>query len=46
MVDLEEHIRNFYVTPWQGQMGVAPKDPKSILYKHSRVSCQIKGNEE
>ena len=30
----------------QGQEGVAPKGPKSILYKHSHVAYQIKGNGE
>ena len=30
----------------QGQGGVAPKGPKSILYKHSHVAYQIEGNEE
>ena len=29
-----------------GQGVVAPKGPKSILYKHSHVAYQIKGNEE
>ena len=25
---------------------MAPKGPKSVLYKHSHVAYQIKGNEE
>ena len=25
-------------------VGVAPKGPKSVLYKHSHVSYQVKGN--
>ena len=29
-----------------GPWGVALKGPKSILYKHSHVAFQIKGNEE
>ena len=29
-----------------GQRGVAPKDPKSILYTHSPVTYQIEDNEE
>ena len=28
-----------------GGGGVAPKGPKSILYKHSHIAYQIKGNE-
>ena len=47
-----EHIRNFDVT-LGGQVGgggggggVAQKGLKSILYKHSHVAYQIKGNEE
>ena len=30
----------------KGGGGVAPKGPKSILYKHSQVAYQIEGNEE
>ena len=41
---LEEHIRNFDVTPGGRARWVAPKGPKSILYKHSHVAFQIKGN--
>ena len=29
-----------------GPGDVAPKGPKSIFFKHSRVAYQIKGNEE
>ena len=29
-----------------GTGGVAQRGPKSILYKHSHVAYQIKGNEE
>ena len=29
-----------------GPGGVAPKGPKSMLYKHSHAAYQIKGNEE
>ena len=29
-----------------GPGGVAPKGPKSNLYKHSHVAYQIEGNEE
>ena len=37
----------FWYNPWgQGQEGVALKAPKSILYKHSHVAYQVKGNEE
>ena len=37
---------DFDVTPGDRARGVAPKGPKSILYKHSHVAYQIKGNEE
>ena len=37
----------FWYDPWgQGQGGVAPKGPKSILHKHSHIVYQIEGYEE
>ena len=40
------NILNFDVTPGAGPGGVAPKGPKSILYKRSHVAYQLDGNEE
>ena len=41
-----EHIQNFDVNPGDRARGCVPDGSKSILYKHSHVAYQIKGNEE
>ena len=47
---MDEDWRNAFrilMWPWgQGQGGVAPKGPKSTLYKHNHVAYQIEGYEE
>ena len=39
-----DNIRNFDITPGAGPgVGVAPKGPKSVLYRQSHVAYQIEG---